>query len=86
MSPGIVKLIVSLALLFPCLTLSAQKGSVTGRTTDSRNGDLVPFAQVAVYTYPDSVLVGGGISDDKGEFRVSGLNKRKYTVTCSILS
>ncbi|MDO5742770.1 MAG: TonB-dependent receptor, partial [Vagococcus sp.] len=50
---------------FCCVQLSAQ--SISGKVTDSQN-QPIEFANVALYSLPDSALVTGTITNQEGEF------------------
>ncbi len=74
-----------LFLLMPGLLLAQSGGKISGRVIDSETGDILPYAQVAVYQLPDSVFETGVITDDNGEYLVSGLDPGEYGLVLSFL-
>ena len=61
MPQRIVFIVFVLSFIIPLHSAFSQKGSVAGKVTDSQNGDPIPYAQVAVYSYPDSSLAAGDV-------------------------
>jgi outer membrane receptor protein involved in Fe transport len=53
-------------------------GAVQGKVIDDISGQEVAYANVMFFRLPDSTLVDGGISDEKGYFYVSGLPGGRY--------
>ena len=74
-----------LFLLVPGLALAQSGGKISGKVTDSETGDLLPYAQVAVYQLPDSVFETGVITDDNGEYLVDGLQPGEYGLVITFL-
>ncbi|MBX3257487.1 MAG: outer membrane beta-barrel protein [Chitinophagaceae bacterium] len=63
-------------LLFAVLFFSyswAQKGSVTGKLTDTTGKQPLAFATVAIFHAKDTVLVSYRLSDPAGAFKVPGI-------------
>lgn len=67
-----------LAIVLFCLTMSlslqAQNktpGQLTGTIVDSDSGTPLDFATITIYTIADSALVGGGVTDEKGQFSIA---------------
>ncbi|WP_316832542.1 outer membrane beta-barrel protein [Pedobacter aquatilis] len=69
------KLLLSLSFLLLTSALFAQKnGSITGILADSANHKTtLNYATVSVYKAGDSVLTTYKLSDDKGVFKINGL-------------
>jgi len=69
-------------------TLSAQlpkpttdiKGIITGIVIDNADKKPIEYANVAVYSLPDSVLVTGTITETTGKFEISGLSDGSYYI------
>ncbi len=74
-----------LFLLIPGLLLAQPGGKISGTVTDSETGDLLPYAQVAVYQLPDSVFETGVITNDNGEYLVDGLQPGDYGLVISFI-
>lgn len=64
--------IIGFLFVFPFKTFAQQnqpKGKIKGTLIDLTTKEALPFATIGVYTEKDS-LVGGGISDEKGNYTV----------------
>ncbi len=55
------------------LSASAQKGSITGKLTDTSGTQVLSLATIAVFKASDTVLITYRLSDPKGVFKVPGL-------------
>lgn len=79
------KIKLSILLLFTCISAFPQSGRNTllGNVFSSSDKPI-PYATVAVYALPDSVLVGGTITDTLGAFALYSLRAQTYSlrVTC----
>lgn len=79
------KIKFSILLLFTCISAFPQGGrnSLLGNVFSSSDKPIV-YATVAVYSLPDSVLVGGTITDTLGAFALHSLRAQTYSlrVTC----
>lgn len=62
------KLLLPLALLFGARDLVGQV--ITGRVVDADTKQGLEFVNVAFYSLPDSLLVGGGVSDLSGNYKI----------------
>ncbi|MCR5453775.1 MAG: TonB-dependent receptor family protein [Bacteroidales bacterium] len=60
-------------------------GSITGKVVDSRTGQPVEYATVAVYNQTNNSLVTGTITDGKGEFAIDGIKNGTYKLTASFI-
>ena len=68
-----------------CLSLSAMaQGTISGRVYDSKSGQAVEYATVAVLNPKDSSLVTGTVSDERGAFTVK-VNNGRYIVRVSFI-
>ena len=74
-----------LFLLLPGFLLAQPDGKISGKVTDIETGDILPYAQVAVYQLPDSVFETGVITNDKGEYLVDGLQPGEYGLVITFL-
>ena len=52
---------------------SARSGRIRGQIVDSGTQQPMEYANIAIYSLRDSSLVTGGITNDKGQFDISGL-------------
>lgn len=72
-------------MVLMCLSLSAwAQGTISGRVYDSKSGQAVEYATVAVLKPTDSSLVTGTVSDEKGNFTVK-VNNGRYIVRVSFM-
>lgn len=74
--------IVAFIFLLPFRTFSQQnqpKGKIKGTLIDQATNEALPFATIGVYTEKDS-LVGGGISDEKGNYSVDAPYGKFYAL------
>ena len=80
-------LILSLLLLFNYTSYSQKKGGyeITGRLLDSLNKQPIEFASVAVYSAMNLELIGGTVTNHKGEFTIKGLAAGKYTLKSNFI-
>ncbi|REJ83584.1 MAG: TonB-dependent receptor [Bacteroidetes bacterium] len=60
-------------------------GKVSGQVMDGATGEPVGFASVAVLSVPDSSLVGGNMTDEKGNFQISELPYGRYCLQISFV-
>jgi len=68
-----------------CLTLSAvAQGTISGRVYDSKSGQAVEYATVAVLNPKDSSLATGTVTNEKGAFTVK-VNNGRYLVRISFM-
>ena len=52
--------------------------SISGKLFDQKNNQAVPYANVALYEMPDSLLVNGAISDTSGQFVIKPVPNGNY--------
>ena len=65
--------------LFYC-NLFSQK--ITGKISDANN-EAIAYANIALYQAIDSSLVKVELSDDKGNFKITGIQASKYWISAS---
>lgn len=75
-----IKLIMILLSLLVSSMAYSQKGIIKGRVYNSVNNKAIPFADILI----DGTQRGTS-SNEKGEFRISGLKPGEYTISCSFL-
>lgn len=56
-------------------------GMITGKVVDASNQTPIEYANIAIYSSKDSILISGGITDEQGRFRVSELKPDLYYAT-----
>lgn len=62
------------------LTVVKAQTTVSGQLLDKGTIQPVPFVSVALYRLPDSVAVGGAISDSSGRYRISAIDAGSYAL------
>ena len=65
-----MKRLILLVLFGLSVTLQAQQGTVRGRVVDSRSGENIEYATVALLSAKDSTLKGGTVTESNGTFRL----------------
>jgi hypothetical protein len=70
-------LIAVLMVNFSILSVHGQP-SITGKLLDQKNNQAVPYANVALYKMPDSLLVNGAMSDTSGQFVIKPVANGNY--------
>lgn len=65
--------------------LLAQKGIVSGRVTDSENGQPLEYASVAIYNSIDSMLINGTITNGSGNFKIEKLQSGVFYIRVQFL-
>ncbi|MCK7553619.1 TonB-dependent receptor [Chitinophaga sedimenti] len=71
-------------ILFLQLSVIVKAQTITGQTTDEK-GAVVPFSTAILFRSKDSSQVTGGVSDEKGVFKLKAA-PGKYFVKISLLS
>ena len=71
--------------LMPFMFLNAQNSGITGNVTDATNNDPLEYANIAIYNAADSTLVNGGVTSDKGEFKIDKLSAGSYYIKIHFL-
>lgn len=60
-------------------------GSVSGKLRDAGNNSAVAFASIAVISVRDSSIVGGALSDEKGNFNITELPMGRLQLKISFI-
>lgn len=76
-------LLFSLFLLGTACAFS--QGTVKGNVLDKRVDEALQFVNVTVSRQGETKTLKGGITDERGAFRVSGLENGNYTLTISFM-
>jgi outer membrane receptor protein involved in Fe transport len=63
---------------FPFFTDDDKPGAIKGVIVDNATGQAMEFANIAIYTKADSMLVTGGITKNNGEFEIRGMPLGEY--------
>lgn len=87
-------LLFSVSLLFaqpmveniePESSVASKRGVVSGRVIEQGSAVSLEYANVAIYSLPDSTLAGGAIAGADGHFEVDGLKPGKYYVDAKFI-
>ncbi|MDR2920249.1 MAG: carboxypeptidase-like regulatory domain-containing protein [Tannerella sp.] len=73
-----------LTLFFLTESLNAQQIEIKGIVLDSKDKSAVPYANI-VLMHPDSTFIEGTITDNKGNFALSNIQKGNYTLKISCI-
>lgn len=74
-----------LSLLLWSTTGAFAQGTVKGNVLDKRANEALQFVNVIVSHQGETKTLKGGITDERGSFRVSGLENGNYTLTLSFM-
>lgn len=55
-----------------------KPGTIRGAIIEESTGQALEYANVAIYNQSDSSLVTGGITNEKGEFQIKGMQMGEY--------
>lgn len=72
-------LLPAVLILFASFYAHSQNFSVSG-SVRSQQDEPVPFAAVSVNHSADSTLIKADVADDRGSFRISGIEPGKYFI------
>ena len=64
---------------------SGITGKITGNVVDSTSGEIVEFATVALRFQDSSKDINGGITGDKGQFKITDVKPGKYDLLISFV-
>ncbi|MDB4334824.1 TonB-dependent receptor family protein [bacterium] len=84
-------IIILASLIFETLLFAnveekaGEYGVVKGKVFDKKSKAPIEYATVAVYRTKDNSVVTGTISDEKGEFKISGLKPGSFYIVVSFL-
>ena len=76
--------ILFLAILFSTYSYS-QSGQIEGRIMDLKTGEPIPFANILIFKADDSEASGGMLGNDKGNFKISGLEFGSYKLVAGFI-
>ena len=69
-----------------CALAQTPKGlSVSGKLLDDANREPIGYASVVLYALPDTTMITGVISDDKGGFSLGNVKPGKYLLRTSFV-
>ncbi|MBQ0112495.1 MAG: TonB-dependent receptor [Bacteroidales bacterium] len=54
------------------------KSSITGKVSDAKSKEMLPYVAVAVLQTKDSSIIDGGITNENGEFTISNIKYGEY--------
>lgn len=84
-----MKIYISLiAALFTSICIFSQErsnfqnfeGSISGKVIDELTKEPIPYANISVYRTKDSTLVGGGITNENGFFKIENLHPGMFKI------
>ena len=78
-------ILLFIILFIPGILAARIKGNIKGIIIESDSLNPISYSSVALYSLPDSTLVTGVISDDKGDFLFSDIPGGKYYIIVSYL-
>ncbi len=55
-----------------------ESGKITGIVTDASDNEFIPYATIVLFNKADSVQVNGGVTDDKGFFKLDKIPEGEY--------
>lgn len=89
------KILVSLLLFYNFSSFAQAPGQpdakpparaiIKGKVIDAETNQSMEYANVSIYSKKDSSLVSGGITDERGEFRVSQIDFGTYYVEANFI-
>ena len=78
-------MIALLVLVLAGAVLAQPVAAVTGRVVDADHQSPVEYANVVLYSLPDSAQVTGTVTDAAGAFRLDGVKPGRYYVELSFI-
>lgn len=66
-------------------TCALAQGTVRGNALDKKTDEALQFVNVIVSRQGETKTLKGGITDERGAFRISGLENGNYTLTLSFM-
>ena len=76
-------LLLLVGVLAPLAAMA--QGSVKGKVVDKESNEPIEFVNIVVNPKGSTSLAGGVITDEKGNFRIEGLNYGSYVLTVSYI-
>jgi hypothetical protein len=83
---GIKFMLLALAMLIADGVYAQEKLSISGKLTDWKNNQGIPFATVSLIRVSDSVIIGGVMSDENGIFTINPPGFGDYRLQVSNIS
>ena len=65
--------------------ITAVKGQIKGQVKENSSKAAMEYANVAVYSLPDSALVSGAITSSEGTFEIKNLSAGKYYLVADFI-
>ncbi|MCX6843920.1 MAG: TonB-dependent receptor [candidate division WOR-3 bacterium] len=62
-----------------------RAGTITGHVFDAVHAVPIEYANVVLYSLPDSAQVTGAVTDKKGAFRLAGVKSGRYYIEASFI-
>ena len=72
-------------MCFICTSFSQEKVTVSGQLLDVITQETLPFANIAVHTLENNILLTGAITDNNGRFELFDIPIGKYTLYFSYI-
>lgn len=80
------KALVIILMTACCLYAAGQTFSLTGKVTEMQSGDVIPLANVALYSVLDTTrIVKGGTTDQQGDFSFKNIIQGGYVLKVSYI-
>lgn len=78
-------LLIGAIFIFSQSLFSQQKTTISGLIVDREKGSAMQFVNVVLLNSSDSSIVTGGLSDEKGAFRLGNVVKGDYLLRCKFI-
>jgi outer membrane receptor protein involved in Fe transport len=78
-------LLFGFLLILNQYSFSQQKVSISGLVVDRDNGSAMQFVNVVLLSSIDSSIITGGLTDEKGTFRIANILKGDYLMRCKFI-
>ncbi|MBC7615758.1 MAG: TonB-dependent receptor [Pedobacter sp.] len=72
-------------LLFPYFLFAQNNGVVTGKVTEASSGQPLEFVTLMLMKSGDQIIIKQEITDNKGQFRITGLTDGTYYLLASYM-
>lgn len=83
---GLLYLVTAYALVSAeAIETVERSGTITGRVIDQNTGSPIEYATVALMQSSDNMIVTGTITDESGQFRISGIRNGAYYLEVSFM-
>jgi outer membrane receptor protein involved in Fe transport len=64
---------------------SGITGYISGKVLDSISNEAIGYAAVGIIDYTTGKVINGGLTDDKGSFKITGLHQGTFTLQISFI-